>query len=403
MVLLPFVPRHDARHGGRTTAALVARLAQRHDVALLYLRPPGEDPVDPLLVERCSLVVEVGLPSSPAFARAARLLWGLARLRPIEVTESASRELGRRVRDVSRDFQPEVVHLEMERMAQYQAVLAYPSAACVLVAMEAAGQTARDVQRNARGADRLLRWLDLTAWRRFEPAALRSVDEVVCYTPRDRTALEAAAPGVAVETIPLCVELPPAPLNASGSGDGAVLFVGGFGHLPNVEAAVRLATRIFPRVRARSPEAVLQLVGDKPPASVRRLAGDGVTVTGRVEDVAPYLDRAAVVVAPLRLGGGMRVKVLEALAAGKAVVASPLAAQGLTTRDGEQLLIADADEQFADAITRVLDDPGLRAALGRGARSWAEQALDWDEVVRSYEAVYRRAIGVRGGGSSASL
>ena len=345
MVLLPFVPRHDARHGGRTTAALVARLAQRHDVALLYLRPPGEDPVDPLLVERCSLVVEVGLPSSPAFARAARLLWGLAQLRPIEVTESASRELGRRVRDVSRDFQPEVVPLEMER----------------------------------------------------------SVDAVVCYTPRDRTALEAAAPGVAVETIPLCVELPPAPLNASGSGDGAVLFVGGFGHLPNVEAAVRLATRIFPRVRARSPDAVLQLVGDKPPASVRRLAGHGVTVTGRVEDVTPYLDRAAVVVAPLRLGGGMRVKVLEALAAGKAVVATPLAAEGLATRDGEHLLIADADDQFADAITRVLDDPGLRAALGRGARSWAEHALDWDEVVKSYEALYRRAIGVRGGGSSASL
>ena len=101
---------------------------------------------------------------------------------------------------------------------------------------------------------------------------------------------------------------------------------------------------------------------------MRELAGDDVVVTGRVQDVTPYLDRAAVVVAPLRLGGGTRVKVLEALAAGKAVVASPLAAEGITQCDGEHLLLAESDEEFADATTRLLDDPDARSALGRRAR-----------------------------------
>lgn len=400
MFLLPFVPRLDARHGGRTTAGLVARLAQRHEVALLYLRPADEDGVESALAQRCAVVEEVSLPAPPSPIRGARLLWSLARRRPIEATESTSRQFGRRVRAVSGAFRPELVHLEMERMAAYDAAPDHPPAARVLVAMEAAGLSALDAYRSAQGLDRLVRRLDLAAWRRFEPAALTGADAVVCYTERDRRALEAAAPGAIVETIPLRVVLPTTPLDPVGSGDGVVLFVGGFGHRPNVDAAIRLATEIFPHVRARSPGAVLQLVGDKPPVAVRRLAGEHVVVTGRVDDVTPYLDAAAVVAAPLRLGGGMRVKVLEALAAGKALVASPLALEGLAVRAGEHLLIADGDEQFADAITRLLADRELRAALGRQARSWAEEALDWDEVVHAYEAVYTRAISARRGATA---
>ena len=188
-------------------------------------------------------------------------------------------------------------------------------------------------------------------------------------------------------TIPLRVEVPKRPLDPLGSSP-SVLFVGGFGHLPNVDAAVRLATQIFPRVRARCPEAALYLVGDKPPRRVRELAGDHVVVTGRVDDVTPYLDRAAVVVAPLRLGGGTRVKVLEALAAGKAVVASPLAAEGIEAVDGEHLLLAESDEELVDATARLLADPDARSSLGRRARQLGTEVAStgsrsWRPTTRS--------------------
>jgi glycosyltransferase involved in cell wall biosynthesis len=111
-----------------------------------------------------------------------------------------------------------------------------------------------------------------------------------------------------------------------------------------------------------------------------------------VPDVAPYLDAAAVVVVPLRLGGGMRVKVLEALGAGKAVVCSPLAAEGLDVADGAELLLAESDEEFAAAIARLLGDAALRRALGASARNWARERASAGDRIAAYEALYRELV-----------
>ena len=118
------------------------------------------------------------------------------------------------------------------------------------------------------------------------------------------------------------------------------------------------------------------------------MANRSVVVTGRVPDVTPYLDRAAVVVVPLRLGGGMRVKVLEALGAGKAVVASSLAVEGLDVVDGEHVLLAETDQQFSDAIVQLLSDPTRRKALAAHAYAWAHAHLGWERSIAAYEGLY---------------
>jgi glycosyltransferase involved in cell wall biosynthesis len=125
---------------------------------------------------------------------------------------------------------------------------------------------------------------------------------------------------------------------------------------------------------------------------VRARAGENVLVTGRVPDVAPYLDHAAVVAVPLRLGGGMRVKVLEALAAGKAVVASRLAIEGLELTDGDQVVLADTDQQFCHAIGGLLGDPERRVALAQRARAWACANLGWENSVAAYETLYTSLV-----------
>ena len=150
---------------------------------------------------------------------------------------------------------------------------------------------------------------------------------------------------------------------------------------------------IFPAVRARLPAASLEIVGDAPPAEVRAPAGDGVVVTGRVNDVQPYLDRAAVVAAPLRLGGGMRVKVLEALAAGKAMVATPLAVSGLDLVPGTHAMIAESDAEFSDALVALLQEAERRRPLGDTARAWATEHLGWEHAVTSYEQLYGTLLG----------
>jgi glycosyltransferase involved in cell wall biosynthesis len=311
------------------------------------------------------------------------------------VSDAWSPSFSRGTRDVVREWRPDVVHLELAAMGCYLDAVDRP-AARLLLASEPASETALDLFEAASGTERIIRYLDLQAWRRFERATLQRVDAVVCYTERDRRALSALAPNKTIEAIPARIELPDRPLDPRGSDPPSLVFVGGFGHPPNVDAAARLAKEIFPTVVARRPGSMLYLVGDKPPPKVRRLASEHVVVTGRVDDVTPYLDRAAVVVAPLRLGGGMRVKVLEALAAGKAVVASPLAAAGLDTGAPDHLVIADGDIEMVEAICGLLADPAAREALGRRARRWAEQELDWDRTVEAYEGLYARLLSARG-------
>ena len=122
---------------------------------------------------------------------------------------------------------------------------------------------------------------------------------------------------------------------------------------------------IFPRLRAQMPELTLALVGDRPPPELLLCAGERVAVPGRAQDLGSYLDAAAVVIVPLRIGGGMRVKVVETLAAGKALVASRLAVAGLDVRDREHVILAETDEEFTQAARWLLEHPDERARAGR--------------------------------------
>jgi glycosyltransferase involved in cell wall biosynthesis len=121
---------------------------------------------------------------------------------------------------------------------------------------------------------------------------------------------------------------------------------------------------------------------------MRTAAPAGVNLQGRVETVDPFLEQAAIVVVPLRLGGGQRVKVLEALAAGKAVVATRRATAGLSVRDGEEVMLAETDEEFQAAIERLLADPRDRVRLATGARAWAERELRPERLAEPYAALY---------------
>jgi len=263
----------------------------------------------------------------------------------------------------------------------------------VLVAHEPATARAAEsatVRAGRRRRARLAAHLEERAWRRFERQALERVDAAVAFTEADREALAALGATPPLHVIPFGIDVPPEPLDPAGAPDRETLvFVANFVHGPNVEAARRLVLELLPRVRRERPGVVVELVGRAPPPAVRQLAGDGVTVTGEVPSVTPSLDRASVVVAPLAIGGGIRVKTIEALAYGKAVVATPLAAAGLPVADGEHLRLAETDDELARATLELLADRDGRAALGRRARAWALEHAGWDATVAAYERLYR--------------
>jgi polysaccharide biosynthesis protein PslH len=391
-------PRHDAAHGGgRLIAQLLTHLAERHRVALVYLRDLGEPPIDEALWQRCELAREVRRVEAPRrllgrvahrLRVSASPLWGL----PGWAAHLPGERFAAAANAVIRDWEPDLIQLEFSVMGRYLGDLAGCRAPRVLnLHMPGADAVAGDPRPRPWWA-RLHRHIERRAWERFERRILRQVSAVVTFTERDRRAVADAVAGVRVECIAPGMTLPPAPSDPAGEDPAMILFVGHFQHPPNLDAAEWLVRRILPQVRRRLPDVALWLVGGGLPHAFRSRSGAGVVIAGEVPTVTPHLERAAIVLAPMRQGGGIRVKILEALGAGKAIVATPLALEGIRVTPGEEVLLAGTDEEFADAIAALLTDPGRRALLGRQARRWAEGHLRWDRAIAAYETLYEHLI-----------
>jgi glycosyltransferase involved in cell wall biosynthesis len=395
LVCTPFAPRLDARHGGRPTAQLLRRLAERNAVAVLALQLDRDDHVDPAIAERCDYVREI--PPAERSPLRRRIDWtiGLARGRPPWAIDCRSREYAAALDRVLDEWRPDVVEVHLQAMAQYVDALAHRNLPRILVDYDPASAWADEVHAATVGPRRLVRRLEVAAWRRYERATRPRFDAIIVFAERDVAAVRSTAGAATVTRIPLTVDMPPDPLDPEGAGPPTVLFVGGFGHPPNVDGAVWLAETIFPKVVARVPEARLQLVGHAPGPEVLALAGGAVSVHGSVPDVTPYYDAAAVVVAPIRTGGSMRGKVLEALAGGKAVVATPRAAEGVVAADGAHLVVADGEDALAEALVALLLDLPRRRRLAENARRWAESNLGWSRGVAAFEEVYDSVASAR--------
>jgi glycosyltransferase involved in cell wall biosynthesis len=399
LFLLPFPPDPAGAHGAaRMTGQLLEALAGAHDVGAMYLRAAEEPPIDSGLGERLALVAEVERPSleGPGAGRAARRALGLLTGRPLWATDWAVPAFAARLREVAQAWRPDVAQAELHVMGQYLPALGEPAPPAILVEHDPGAAAAMDLAAWERGFRRIGRRVDALAWRRYERRVLPGADAVVAFTERDRATLAALAPGARVVRITPGIALPAQPSDPVGAQPPRVLFLGSFGHPPNIDAATRLARALMPAVRARVPGAELEIVGAAPPAEVRALAGDAVVVTGPVADARPYLDRAAVVAAPLRLGGGVRVKVLEALASGKAMVATPLALAGLDVVPGTHALVGESDTELSDALAVLLEDPDRRRRLGRAARDWAIEHLGWEHAATAYADLYTTLLAEHG-------
>ena len=185
-----------------------------------------------------------------------------------------------------------------------------------------------------------IRWMESALYARF--------DRVAAIAPVDAEAMRRIQPGVKIELIPNGVDTQAMRPEPELEQEGTVLFSGAMDHGPNVDASLWMGREIWPLVRRECPEARLILVGRDPVAEVRALAEDpSITVPGTVADMRPWLARASVVTAPMRLGTGLKNKILEGAAMGRAMVATPLALEGLDFADGRELWAAESAAEFA--------------------------------------------------------
>ena len=229
--------------------------------------------------------------------------------------------------------------------------------------------------------------LSLPVARRFESWMFTPYDRTVVIAEPDKETLLSLQPKLKVNVIPNGIDLEQFQLSEAERARHTLLFVGSYDYLPNQDAVRVLARQILPAVRQRIPQARLQLVGKNPPDWMRALANEHIEVSGHVADVKPYLARGTVFVCPLRIGAGLKNKVLEALAMGIPVAATPLSVDGIRVKHGESAWIADADDMAA-GVLRLLRDEELRRRLAVHGRALIEAEYTWDRVASRYERLY---------------
>jgi len=232
--------------------------------------------------------------------------------------------------------------------------------------------------------------LDWRRWRHHQASIWRRYDRVQVFSTRDARSIEHIAPELVarVRVNPFCVTLP-RECDPAREQPASLLFVGSFLHPPNVDAVRWLVGDIMPRLRQRCPGVRLTIAGADPRRRIQGLATEDVTLTGYVPDLAALLDAATIVVAPVRIGGGQRMKVLYGMAAGKAVVTTPRGAEGIEPAvDAGALCVASDADAFAAATSTLLECVATRRTLGQRARALVRQHYAPEAYARRARAVY---------------
>ncbi len=243
-------------------------------------------------------------------------------------------------------------------------------------------------------AKRLLYRVEFKRILAYEKAAVQRFHHVIAVSEHDRSLMSEWVDPARVTVVPTGVDLEQySPDDSGREPEPIVVFVGAMDWEPNIDAVEYFCEEIWPSVLTQIPAARFRIVGRNPDRRVQSFAGGSVEVTGRVASVIDYLREAAVVVVPLRIGGGTRLKIYEAMAAGKAVVSTSVGAEGLDVHHGRDIVLADSRAAFRDSIVTLLQDRELRKSYERSAAELAA-GYGWPAVGRKFEAVLEKISGL---------
>jgi glycosyltransferase involved in cell wall biosynthesis len=424
LILSPYPPYPP--HGGGTMRIyqIIRGLTAHHDVTCLTFAPDeaAERALAPLRAV-CRVLVVRGPPPRGLLRRA----WTtLASPLPDMALRNASKAYAHALAQLLKGERFDIVHVESIEMAQFGLQLgdghelqgkewqeamnavaqaaSHPSVTSLVldefnaeyVLQERAARTElRSPNRLVAAIYSLIQWRKLAA---YERQILHSYNQILAVSEDDRRALLKLRPAARIGVVPNGVDTAhfsraalvgerAGPLSL---GTNTLVFSGTLDFRPNIDAVIWFAREALPRIRAQRPAARLLVVGKRPAPALRALAGQGaLTLTGEVPDARPYIAGAAVYVVPMRIGGGVRLKLLEALSLEAPIVSTGMGAEGVVgLRGDEHCLLADDPDGFAAAVLRLLDDPVLGRRLGAAGRELVRERYDWAAIVPWLEALY---------------
>jgi glycosyltransferase involved in cell wall biosynthesis len=393
----PSPPRFGAQarmHG------LMTQLARHHNLTAVVLVDDAFD-IDECRRAMQAYCLEVVLVPNPhchkGFSKRLRQLRSMASTRSFERLNVSVPALQQALDRVLRAKPIDIVNLEFTFLGNCelrQAPPGYRPPALVVDSHNIDYDLARQYARAGGLARRFYAGANWRKLRREELAAYRNADGVYLCSVADQRRLLEQVPGIRTLVVPNAADVE---YYHSRSTDPppdrrTVVFFGHLSYFPNVDAVTYFVREIWPHIAEVNPEARLKIIGDKAPPSLLSLARPGIELTGFVSDLRPHLAAAAAVVVPLRLGGGTRLKIVEAMAMGTAIVSTSLGVEGIEAVPGRDLLVEDKPVAFASAVNRLLAEPSLAARLGQSARQLAVQRYAWSGAARALENFYREIL-----------
>ncbi len=380
---------------------LIAGLARHHEVHLLSFGDPAGSRGTPL-DDLCRTVQILPPPERTTLQR----VQGLAFSRLPDMAQRLPSAAFQDALDATLAREdPDVVEVEGIELAQYlfqvadcrgaakRPLLVFDDHNAEYVLQQRAFETdIRQPRRWIGAAYSFVQWQRLKG---YERRACHAADRIVAVSDTDAAAIRRLDAGLEPVVVPNGVDIGfyaadvPAIEEGAGPGPLDLVFTAKMDFRPNVDAVLWFAQAVLPLIRKQSPGTRFWVVGKDPHPRLAPLKADpGIVVTGWVEDVRPYIAGAALYVIPLRIGGGTRLKVLEAMAMAKAIVSTALGCEGFELKPGQELAIADTPDEFATTVLALLQEPDRRERMGRDARHYARSRYDWRMIVPLLERVY---------------
>jgi polysaccharide biosynthesis protein PslH len=398
---LPYPPRQGTT---LRNYHLIRRLAERHTVHLFSFLAPGESLHAESPLHQLCQRIEV-LPQ-PVRSLRRRGLDALTSPLPDMALRLATPDAQAAIQRMVDDEEYAIIQAEGIEMASYALALRPQSPSQRLPAFIFDDHNAEYVlQQRAAFVDLLRprRWVaalySLIQWQKlrgYERSVCRRADAVLAVSDPDRQALQRLSPDIDPVVVSNGIELPDlSHTQAKGTNLPTLVFTGKMDYRPNVDAVLWFAHTVLPRIQVSEPQVHFQIVGMNPHPRLEELrANPAITITGAVDDVRPYIEAAAVYVVPMRVGGGTRFKVLEAMAYSKAIVSTSLGIEGIPVQHNRELLIADQPESFAASVVELLQDQRQSAArgpqLGVAAREFVAEHYTWEKIIPRLLEVYRQ-------------
>jgi polysaccharide biosynthesis protein PslH len=381
--------------GPRIRAYYVLRqLAETHDVTLACLSRADDGPQALNHLRTWCRAVHTIPIRRTLWRDALAVAQGVVQREPIVVRRDRSQAMHALVARLCASERFDSVHADQLPMAQF--ALAAPVRGKVLDEHNAVW---RVVQRLARLEP--IRWRravlerEWRALRRYEGEVCRRFDAVIAVSEIDQARLAEVGAGARIQIIPICTDTDAVHAIRRSRETYRLTYIGSLLWPPNVDGICWFIREVWSRVLAAAPAARLDIVGKRPPSIIRAFQSASINVHGYVKDLEPILAESAVCIVPLRAGGGMRVRILEAWARGLPVVSTTIGAEGIEVRDGENILLADSPADFASALIGLLNDQPRAERIGAAGRRWVRSRYNWRAVYQRFSAVHEAVAAQR--------